>query len=477
MQHPYLFEASFVGGQKLTGVSDYIFVEDPYTRDVLGMVPSLKEEDVRNAIFSAEQAFEEWSKTAPSTRAQFLNRFAEHLLANKEDLGTLISLESGKPFREGIAEVQYAASFFQWFSQEAERIYGRSLSSAHSSLDIHISKEPIGVCAFITPWNFPLAMLAKKIAPALAAGCTIIAKPAEQTPFSGIALGKIANDIGLPKGVINIITGDAQLIGEIFCSTPQIQKLSFTGSTEVGRLLLQQSAPQIKKTSLELGGNAPFIIFNDADIKKTIPALLASKFRNGGQTCIASNRFLVQKDILPKLLAQLNPILTEMKFGDPFHAKNEIGTMIDQSAVQKIHRLLKDSLEKGAEIILGELPSMESNIVAPILLKGLSPEMEMWKEEIFGPVIAIKEFETEEEAISLANDTIHGLASYIMTEDQNRIRRLSRAIQTGLIGFNTGKISMAMTPFGGFKQSGLGREGGLEGIEEYLEVKSVFQMF
>ena len=302
-------------------------------------------------------------------------------------------------------------------------------------------------------------MLAKKIAPALAAGCTIVAKPAEQTPFSGIAFGQIANEIGLPKGVLNIITGDAQRIGEHFCFSEIVQKLSFTGSTEVGRILLRQAAPQIKRVSLELGGNAPFLIFNDADLEKTISAIVASKFRNGGQTCIASNRFLVQKDILPTLLDKLYPLLENMNVGDPFDPSNDIGTMIDRFAVQKLDRLLRDSLKKGAKILFGTLPNLKSNIVSPVLLTGLSTEMGMWQEEIFGPVIAIRTFETEQEAVELANDTIHGLASYIMTEDHHRIRRLKKRIRSGLIGINTGQISMASTPFGGFKQSGLGREG------------------
>ena len=472
----YQIETCFIGGESISS-SKKLTVQNPYTQAILGTVPALSMEDTEKAISVAQDAFETWSKTAPNLRAQLLERFATQLRRNKEELGALISLESGKPFSEGIAEVQYAASFFQWFSQESERIYGRTLSSQHSALDIQIVKEPIGVCAFITPWNFPLAMLAKKIAPALAAGCTIVAKPSEETPFSGLIFGKLAKEIGLPDGVINIITGEAQMIGELFCSSSIVQKLSFTGSTEVGRILLRQSAPQIKKLSLELGGNAPFIIFNDADIEKTIDAILASKFRNGGQTCIAANRFLIQKDILPTLLSQLIPALKKLKLGDPFDPHTDLGALINRAAVRKIRRLLSDALEKGATLEIGELPSLESNQISPILLTGLSENCEMWTEEIFGPVIAIREFETEEEALSLANDSVHGLASYLMTEDQSRIRRLTRSLQTGLVGVNTGKISMAATPFGGFKQSGLGREGGLEGIEEYLETKSIFQLF
>lgn len=474
--HPYLVEACFIGGQQVSA-SKWVIVQNPYSQKTIGKVPSLPKEDIKIAISTAQRAFTAWAKIGPNIRAQLLYTFGEHLQRNKEALGSLISLESGKPLSEGIAEVQYAASFFKWFAQEAERIYGRSISSNQSNLDIYISKEAVGVCALITPWNFPLAMLAKKIAPALAAGCTIVAKPAEQTPFSAIALGKIANDIGIPNGVVNIVTGDAAMIGTLFCSSPLVRKLSFTGSTEVGQLLLQQTASEIKKISLELGGNAPFIVFSDADIEKTIRSILDSKFRNGGQTCIAANRFLVQKEILPELLLQLSPLIKDICVGDPFEPHNGIGPMINKSAVEKIYRLVSDAVDRGGKILVGELPSLKSNLVSPILLEGLTQNMAMWKEEIFGPVIAIMSFETEEEAISLANDTVHGLASYLMTENQARIRRVTKALQAGLIGVNTGKISAASAPFGGFKQSGLGREGGAEGIEEYLEVKSIFQLF
>ena len=471
----YLIEGAFIQGKKYNSAAEYIVVLDPYTRKTIGKIPSLSAEDIDTAISSAQNALPLWSTVAATERGRLLLDFSEHLLLNKNELGELISLECGKPLVEGLAEVSYAASFFHWFAQEAERIYGRNLSV--SDLDIQIKREAIGVCAFITPWNFPLAMLAKKIAPALAAGCTIVAKPAELTPFSGIALAKIAQEIGIPDGVINMVTGSPEMIGKIFCSSPQVQKISFTGSTEVGEILLKQSAPQIKKCSLELGGNAPFIVFKDADMKKTINALLASKFRNGGQTCIASNRFLVHKDILPLLLKKLIPILKGFNVGDPFDSTNELGPMINQAGVEKISRLLLDALEKKAEILLGQSPSTESNLVSPLVLKNVSPKMDIWKEEIFGPVIAIMEFETEEEAIELANDSLHGLASYVMTEDQSKVRRVAQTLRTGLVGVNTGKISMASTPFGGCKQSGLGREGGAEGIEEYLEVKTIFQQF
>ena len=471
----YLIEAAFIQGKQLHKAPDYIAVSNPYTKKVIGMIPSLSETDIQSAISCAQNALPAWSTTSATERSRLLQAFSEHLLLNKKALGALISLECGKPLAEGLAEVSYAASFFHWFAQEAERVYGRTLSSAN--LDIQVKREAIGVCAFITPWNFPLAMLAKKIAPALAAGCTIVAKPAELTPFSGIALAKIAQEIGIPDGVINMVTGDPEMIGKIFCTSPLVQKISFTGSTRVGEILLKQSAAQIKKCSLELGGNAPFIVFEDADIEKTIDALFASKFRNGGQTCIASNRFLVHKKILPLLLNRLLPILKDFSVGDPFDSKNELGPMINQAGVEKLSRLLLDALEKKAEILLGSLPSTKSNLVHPVVLKKLSPKMCIWKEEIFGPVIAIMEFETEQEAIKLGNDSIHGLAAYIMTEDQARIRRVSQSLKTGLVGVNTGKISMASTPFGGFKQSGLGREGGVEGIEEYLEVKTIFQQF
>ncbi|VTY25871.1 Glutarate-semialdehyde dehydrogenase DavD [Xylophilus ampelinus] len=401
-----------------------------------------------------------------------LRRWAELMLAHQDDLGRLMTLEQGKPLAEAKGEIAYAASFLEWFAEEARRVDGEVLQPQRAGQRIVVLRQPIGVCAAITPWNFPAAMITRKVGPALAAGCTIVVKPAELTPLSAFALGVLALEAGVPPGVLQILCGDAPAIGTALCDSDIVRKLSFTGSTGVGRLLMQQCAPTIKKLSLELGGNAPLLVFDDADLETAVQGILASKFRNAGQTCVCANRLYVQAGIHDALVERLAQAIEAMPVGNGLEAGITQGPLIDTRAVAKVRQHIDDALTQGAQLRTGGRPhALGGTFFQPTLLTGVTQAMRVAREETFGPLAPVFRFETEEEAIAMANATEFGLAAYLFTEDRRRIWRVSEQLETGMVGVNTGLISNEVAPFGGVKQSGLGREGSRHGIEDYLELK------
>lgn len=471
----YLMSSAYIGGQWISDAEHHITVYNPATDEPIGQIPKLPISSIIQAIELSKASFQQWKGTPPHIRSRLLHALCDRMLEKQEELAKIITLENGKPIKEARGEVAYTASFIRWYAEEARRIYGETIPANSPSNRILVQREPIGVCALITPWNFPSAMLGRKVAAALAAGCSIIAKPAENTPFSALALAKLMQETGFPDGLLNIVTGEPDVIGKIFCAHPDIKKISFTGSTQVGRLLMEQSAPTIKKCSLELGGNAPFIVFADADLEEAIQGAMASKFRNCGQTCIASNRFLIDSKILKPFIDGLLQVVPLLTVGNGLEEKTDIGPMISLSAVDKIQALLQDAVSKGAIIHLGDIPDGTSKFVSPIIISNISPKMYIWHTEIFGPIIAISTFDTEEQALALANDSIHGLAAYVYTTCPSRIWEIPEALEYGMIGVNTGRISMAQAPFGGIKQSGIGREGGHHGLDEYLQMKYICQ--
>ncbi|MGQ2994578.1 MAG: NAD-dependent succinate-semialdehyde dehydrogenase, partial [Variovorax sp.] len=411
------------------------------------------------------------ARTAPG-RARVLRRWAELMLAHQDDLGRLMTLEQGKPLAGARGEIAYAASFIEWFAEEALRVDGEVLQPQRAGQRIVVLKQPIGVCAAITPWNFPAAMITRKVGPALAAGCTIVVKPAELTPLSAFALGVLGLEAGLPPGVLQIVAGNAPEIGAALCESPTVRKLSFTGSTGVGRVLAQQCAPTIKKLSLELGGNAPLIVFDDADIDRAIEGIVASKFRNAGQTCVCANRIYVQAGIYDAVAARLVAAVEAMRVGNGLEAGITQGPLIDGRAVAKVRQHIDDALTQGAELRTGGKPhALGGSFFEPTVLTGVTQAMRVAREETFGPLAPLFRFETEEEVVAMANDSEFGLAAYLFTEDRRRLWRVGEQLETGMVGINTGLISNEVAPFGGVKQSGLGREGSRHGIEDYLELK------
>ena len=401
-----------------------------------------------------------------------LRRWAELMLAHQDDLGRLMTLEQGKPLAEARGEIAYAASFIEWFAEEAKRVDGEVLQPQRAGQRIVVLKQPIGVCAAITPWNFPAAMITRKVGPALAAGCTIVVKPAELTPLSAFALGVLGLEAGLPPGVLQIVAGNAPEIGAALCESPTVRKLSFTGSTGVGRVLAQQCAPTIKKLSLELGGNAPLIVFDDADIDRAIEGIVASKFRNAGQTCVCANRIYVQAGIYDAVAARLVAAVESMRVGNGLEAGTTQGPLIDGRALAKVRQHIDDALTQGAQLRTGGKPhALGGSFFEPTVLTGVTQAMRVAREETFGPLAPLFRFETEEEVVAMANDSEFGLAAYLFTEDRRRPWRVGEQLETGMVGINTGLISNEVAPFGGVKQSGLGREGSRHGIEDYLELK------
>lgn len=449
-----------------------IKVRNPFTGDIIGIIPSLTKNDVNEAVTYSHQAQISWAAKTPQERAELLQKWADLIDANKEDLAIIMTAEQGKPLNESRGEIGYANSFIRWFAEEGKRVYGDVIPASKSQLRYVVLKQPVGVCAAITPWNFPSAMITRKAAPALAAGCTIIIKPATETPFSALALGVLAEQAGIPAGVIQVVTGKSSVIGEILTGDARIQKLSFTGSTEVGRILMAQCAPTIKKLSLELGGNAPFIIFDDADLEKAADGLIASKYRNAGQTCVCANRVYVQDSIKDKFLEIFVKKVTELKVGNGMDEGVDIGPLINKDGLEKVQALLKDALDKGAKIVAGGNKNDTSALsFNPTIITDLSPDMDIANEEIFGPIATIFTFSNEEEVIRAANDTIYGLAAYFYSSDFARSWRVTESLEYGIIGHNTGLISTEVAPFGGIKQSGFGREGSKYGIEEYIVTK------
>jgi succinate-semialdehyde dehydrogenase/glutarate-semialdehyde dehydrogenase len=447
-------------------------VTDPATGQAIATVPHMGRAETGRAIAGAAAALPGWRARTARERAQVLRRWADLMLAHQDDLGRLMTLEQGKPLAEAKGEIAYAASFLEWFAEEAKRIDGEVLQPQRAGQRIVVLKQPIGVCAAITPWNFPAAMITRKVGPALAAGCTIVVKPAELTPLSAFALGVLAIEAGLPPGVLQIVTGDAPAIGGALCASDVVRKLSFTGSTGVGRILMQQCAPTIKKLSLELGGNAPLIVFDDADIETAVQGIVASKFRNAGQTCVCANRIYVQAGIHDALVERLVKAVEAMPVGNGLDAGVTQGPLIDARAVAKVRQHIDDALTQGARLRTGgQAHALGGTFFTPTVITGVTQAMRVAREETFGPLAPIFRFETEEEAVAMANATEFGLAAYLFTEDRRRIWRVSEQLETGMVGINTGLISNEVAPFGGVKQSGLGREGSRHGIEDYLELK------
>lgn len=450
-----------------------IDVFNPATGAVLGQVPDCTAEDTENAIRAANDALPAWRARPAAERAKLLERWSELLSEHAEDLARLLTLEQGKPLAEARGEIAYGNSFIKWFAEEARRISGSTIPSPTSGRRILVMKEPVGVCAIVTPWNFPNAMITRKVAPALAAGCTVVVKPSDFTPYSALALAVLAERAGIPAGVINVVTGKPEAIGGVLTASPVVRKLSFTGSTRVGSLLMQQCAGTVKRLSLELGGNAPFIVFDDADLELAVEGAMQSKFRNGGQTCVCANRILVQSGIYDAFAARLAERVSALRVGDGLGAGTEIGPMINAAAVEKINRHVEDALSKGACVISTAQGGPECpQYVTPVVLSDARTDMILAQEETFGPVAPLFRFDTEDEAIRIANDTPFGLAAYFYTRDLARGFRVGEALESGMVGLNTGLISTEVAPFGGVKQSGLGREGSQLGIEEYLEVKT-----
>jgi succinate-semialdehyde dehydrogenase/glutarate-semialdehyde dehydrogenase len=437
-------------------------------------VPRLGAKEAEEAIDRAQAAGKGWAKLPGSQRAAILRTWFDLVRAHREDLAIILTLEQGKPLREARAEMDYAASYIEWFSEEARRGYGDVIPSADSNVRQLVLREAVGVCAAITPWNFPSGMVTRKVAPALAAGCTMIVKPAEQTPLSALALAYLAQKAGVPPGVLQVITGPSREIGAVLTASPVVRKLSFTGSTEVGRVLAVQCAPTLKKLSLELGGNAAFMVFADADLDRAVEGAIQSKFRNAGQTCVCTNRFLVQKEVHDEFSRRLAARVKEFKVGDGFSEDVDQGPLIDRNAYHRMQELVADAVNHGGDVLCGDVPHPAGSLCfTPTLLANVSPQARVAKEEIFGPLAAVFSFEDEEEAIALANDTEYGLAGYVFTRSLARAWRVSEALECGMVGVNSGLISSATVPFGGIKQSGFGREGSKYGLDDYTELKYV----
>ena len=462
-----------IGGDWQDAASGERFdVTDPASGAVIASVPLAGADETRQAIAAAEQALPAWRAKTAAERARILRNWFNLLLTHQDDLARIMTLEQGKPLAEAKGEIAYAAAYIEWFAEEGKRAYGEVIPSPFADRRLLVVKQPVGVCAAITPWNFPAAMITRKVAPALAAGCTMVLKPAELTPLSALALAELATRAGIPAGVFNVVTGNPRAIGGELTSSPIVRKLSFTGSTEVGRLLMAQCAPTIKKLSLELGGNAPFIVFDDADLDAAVAGAIASKYRNTGQTCVCSNRFLVQAGVYDAFAQKLAVAVAALKVGQGFEADVTQGPLINEAAVSKVEHLVSDALAKGAQVVAGGKRHARGGLwYEPTVMTGLTPDMALARQEIFGPVAGLFRFEDEAQAVAMANDTEFGLAAYFYTRDNARIWRVSEALEYGMVGINTGLISTEVAPFGGVKNSGLGREGSRHGLDDYLELK------
>jgi succinate-semialdehyde dehydrogenase/glutarate-semialdehyde dehydrogenase len=466
-------EACYIDGTWVQASSGQtISVDNPASGEIIGKVPKLGAAETRKAIEAADRALLPWSRKTAKERAGILRRWFDLMMSNQEDLARLMTLEQGKPLTESRGEVAYAAAFLEWFGEEAKRIYGDTIPPHQADKRIVVIKQPVGVVACITPWNFPLAMITRKVGPALAAGCTVVVKPASQTPFSALALAELAGRAGVPKGVLNVITGAAREIGGELTSSPIVRKLSFTGSTEIGKVLMAQCAGTVKKMSLELGGNAPFIVFDDADLDAAVEGAIASKYRNTGQTCVCTNRMLVQDGVYDAFAAKLVTAVKALKPAPGLEPGATQGPLIDDAALEKVESHVRDAQEKGATVLVGgKRHALGGRFYEPTVLKDATPQMAVAREETFGPVAPLFRFKTEADAIALANDTEFGLAAYFYGRDIARVWRVAEALEYGIVGINTGLISTEVAPFGGVKESGLGREGSKYGIEEFVEIK------
>ncbi|MBS0465764.1 MAG: NAD-dependent succinate-semialdehyde dehydrogenase [Proteobacteria bacterium] len=447
-------------------------VYNPASAALIASVPDLGAAEAQQAIDAAQRAFTTWGQTTAAERSRILRRWFDLMLVHQEDLARIMTAEQGKPLVEARGEIGYAASYVEWFAEEAKRAYGEVIPSPFQDRALLVTKEPVGVCAAITPWNFPAAMITRKVAPALAAGCTIVLKPAEQTPLSALALAELAARAGVPAGVFSVVTGDAVAIGGVLTASPVVRKLSFTGSTPIGQLLMRQCADTVKKLSLELGGNAPFIVFDDADLDAAVAGAMASKYRNAGQTCVCTNRFLVQAGVYERFAEKLARAVADLRVGNGMDDGVMQGPLIDQAALLKVDTLVRGAVDEGARIVCGgRRHALGGTWYEPTVLADVRPGMAVAREEIFGPVAALQRFETEDEAVQLANATESGLAAYFYSRDHGRVWRVSRRLEYGMVGINTGLISTEVAPFGGVKYSGLGREGSRHGLDEYMQLK------
>ena len=474
LQNPRLLQTAQI--KKLKASKTHFAVDNPATGETIAQVPNCKPKDALAAIDTANQAWGPWRTQPARVRGDILRRWFDLMIAHQDDLARIMTAENGKPYAEALAEVHYAASFVQWYAEEAKRVYGEVLTASARSQRMLVLKQPIGVCAAITPWNFPLAMITRKVAPALAAGCPVVLKPAELTPLSALAAAELAYQAGVPREVLHIITStDAKGVGQALCASEVVRHLSFTGSTAVGRILMAQCAPTVKKLALELGGNAPFIVFDDADLASAVKGAMATKFRNAGQACNAANRFYAQAGIYDAFTAALSTEVAKLQVGDGFAAGVQIGPLIEGAAIKKIKAHVQDAKKLGATVATGgkALSALGKNFYEPTVLTNVTSEMLCTREETFGPLAPVVRFETEAEAIALANNTEFGLAAYFFSRDISRVWRVAEALESGMVGVNGGTLSNEHTPFGGVKQSGLGREGGHYGLAEYLEEKLV----
>ncbi|WP_343628019.1 NAD-dependent succinate-semialdehyde dehydrogenase [Roseateles sp.] len=473
LKDPSLLKTDALINGEWVGGSARFDIDDPATGAVLTHVANLGGSEADAAITAANAAWPAWRAKTAKERAAILMRWYHLMIQHADDLARILTAEQGKPLAEARGEIVYGASFVEWFAEEAKRVRGETVPTTDATKRYLVIRQPVGVCAAITPWNFPLAMITRKVAPALAAGCPVVIKPAEQTPLTALAAAELAQRAGMPAGVLNVITGDSARsieIGKVLCESPVVRHLSFTGSTEVGRILMAQSAPSIKKLSLELGGNAPLLVFDDADLDSAVEGAIASKYRNAGQTCVCANRLYVQAGVYDAFIAKLAEKVATLKVGNGFEAGVTQGPLIDDAALAKVERHVADAVEKGAKVLIGGV-KLHDRFFQPTVLADATADMLCAREETFGPVAPVFRFQTEAEGIAMANATEFGLASYFFSRDIGRIYRVAEALESGMVGINTGLISTAEVPFGGVKQSGLGREGGHQGIDEYVETK------
>ncbi|CDX33073.1 NAD-dependent succinate-semialdehyde dehydrogenase [Mesorhizobium sp. ORS 3428] len=471
----YMRQANLIGGEWVQADSGAtINVTNPATTLLIGTVPKSGQSETRRAIEAAEAAFHGWKKTSAFERSKLLRKLHDSIMDNQDALAELLTMEQGKSLAEAKGEVGLSAAYVLWFAEEARRTYGDVVPSPWVDRRILVTKEPVGVVAAVTPWNFPSAMLSRKIAPALAAGCTAVIKPASQTPYSGLAWGALCEEAGFPKGVVNIVTGSAAEIGDELCSNPLVRKLTFTGSTEVGKILMAKCAGTVKKVSMELGGNAPFIVFDDADLDRAVEGAMIAKYRNSGQTCVCANRFFVQAGIYAAFVEKLAVASEKLKVGPGLEAGTQQGPLIDENAVKKVEQFVRDATSKGAKVVSGgKRHPLGGTFFQPTVIAAATPDMMFMKEEIFGPVAPVFKFDTEEEAVRLANETEFGLAAYFYSSNLGRAVRVMEGLKYGMVAVNEGLMTTVEAPFGGVKESGLGREGGHQGIEDYLDTKYV----
>jgi len=475
LKDPSLLETrAYIGGEWVDGDDGTFDVTNPARGDVIAKVADLSRAQVAGAIAHAEKAQKEWAAWTGKERAAVMRKWFDLMMENQDDLGAILTAEQGKPLAEAKGEIAYGASFIEFMGEQAKRVYGETIPGHQRDKRITVIKQPIGVAASITPWNFPNAMITRKAAPALAAGCAFVARPAAETPLSAIVMGVLAERAGIPAGVFNVVpSSSSSAVGKEFCENPAVRKLTFTGSTEVGRILMKQAADQVMKCSMELGGNAPFIVFDDADLDAAVEGAILCKFRNNGQTCVCANRIYVQAGVYDAFAEKLKVAVEKLKVGDGFEDGVALGPLINPAAGEKVKEHIEDAKSKGANVILGDAGKMDGNFLPPTIMTGVTQDMMVATEETFGPLAPLFKFDTVDDVIAMANDTIFGLASYFYAKDLSRVYKVAEALEYGIVGVNTGLISTEVAPFGGVKQSGLGREGSHHGIEDYLEMKYI----